>query len=313
MGTFDGVAKINTETRKIDFYDELNFQGSHLGASVYVNGDEVWATISANAYNDGAAAYYNSEDNTWTNFGPKDFKKNDWNRVDFHRFIVSSEGVFASYQDGGPENTVLAKFNPVDQKWESVYSAGHEEFERSIDSYLPAEESYKGYRIDYTSQDPAAKINVYRDGEWKERGVFPSYSALSPLIGDTYYLLSLAGIDSFSKDDAFPQNIVADELPANSVDHAQFFISEDRVNLIVLSSDVMKMGGIVLGYSVQVLNTKDLSYYSLEIDGDELEGDDIFDVSEKTEMMQDGEKLYWPLTSGKKLTLDLDEKTFAVN
>ncbi len=308
VGTFDGVAKINTETRKVRFYDELNFPGSHLGATVYVNGDSVWATIAANAYNSGSAGYYNSGDDTWTTFGIKDFKKTDLDRVDFERFVVSSEGVFASFQDGGPANTVLTKFDPTSQTWNEIYSAGWGEFGENVAAHLPQPSTYTDYEIEYSYENPLAKFTIYRDGS-SIVGV-PTFLALSPLIKDTYYLLSSTGIYSFSEEDAFPKLVVEDRFPGRD---SRFFVSDGDKYLVILSANVNEMGGGTNSYAVQVLNLKDKGYYLLEIDAGKLAEEDLFQVSDKIQMKQDGQKMYVELTSGKKLTLDLDAKTFGVN
>lgn len=310
MGTFDGVAKIDTETRKISFYDELNFPGSHLSSTVYANGDLVWAIVSANAYNSGSAGYYNADDDTWTIFGVKDFKKTDPDRVDFHRFVASSEGVFASFQDGGPENTVLTKFDDATQKWIQIYAAGWGEFGDKVESYLPARETYSQYEINSDWKNPLAKFRIYKDGTWKDAGDVPSYVALSPLVEDTYYLLSTKGIHSFSKEDAFPKFVTGTEFVRGDV---KMFVSDNNKYLVALIADINEMGGELNSYAVQVLNLEDLSYYAREIDGDGVEQEDVFQISEKIEMLQDGDKMYIELTSGKKLTLDLGEKTFGIN
>lgn len=309
IGTFDGIAKIDTDTRKVVFYnDELGFEGTHLSSNVYTRGDQVWATVSANAYNGGGAGYYNADD-TWTFFGPKDFKKNDLGRVDFMHFIVSDEGVFATYQDGGPENTVLSKFDPVLQKWNQIYAAGWDDFNTNIDSKLPAPETYKSYQINFTYEDQEGRFQIYRNESWADAGTLRVYLALSPLVDDTYYLLGETGIDSFSKEDAFPKVINSEKFPGGT---SKFFVSADSKYLVILSSNINDMGGDVRSYAVQVLKLDDSSYYSLKIEGDDVEQEDLFQVSDKIEMAQDGAKMYVVLTSGKKLTLDLEKKTFGV-
>jgi hypothetical protein len=132
---------------------------------------------------------------------------------------------------------------------------------------------------------------------------------LSPLVGDTYYLLGKTAIYSFSVEDAFPQHVVDADIVRENV---RLFVSDSGEYLIALSSDITEMGGGLNKYLAQVLNLKTKEYYAREIDGDNVAQEDVLQVSEKTEVLRDGDEMYIELSAGKKLSLDLKEKTFVL-
>lgn len=306
MGTFEGIAKIDTESRKVRFYQkELMTDGdTKVSAEVYTNQEQVWATLNANAYNNGGAILYNEAEDSWTQFTPEDFKTTDFERVDFREFIVSSEGIFAVYQDGGPANTVLAKFDPDTNKWEQIQKANYQ-LDEELKQYLPAKETYTNYELTDYNETGITNLKVYDGTVWREVNIYGVENvAISPLVDDTYYILTNYGIYSFAKADKFPELLINEDF---SLGTDRIFASEDQHYILFLTQDIMGMGPVDPVNHLGILDTSNNSFYTIEYGTEEYE--ESFVINEKTELVQEGNKFYIDLMNGERVILDIETKT----
>ena len=248
MGTFDGVAKIDTNSGDISFYqEELGSGGTKFSADAYARDGEVWAKVIANAYSGGSASRYDYESDTWTAYGPEYFKTDSLERVDFRHFVISDEGVFVTYQDGGPEKEVVAKFDPEADVWDEVYSAPYTEFNENFENYLPAPETYTIYKAD--DERGYARFHIYKDSQWIDFPILQKEYFELVSGDDVYYLLSNNGIDIFMEGDYLPTTLVDAEenISPNGVNYFDFFMTDDGKYLVyfVINSAEMIPPGYV--------------------------------------------------------------------
>ncbi len=241
VGTFQGVARIDTTTDEVHFYaDELNVEGSAFSAAVYANGGDIWAEVYGNSYSEGGVSRYDSKTDTWTAYGPTAFMGDRWSaqRVDFLSFIVSDEGVFAAFQENGPAHEVLQKFDPAQDTWNTVFESSAETFMSILPSKLPARETYSSSYYD----DIAQTVSIFDGGTWKTISAPMKTYASIVHEGDAYYLLSSSGIEQFSKGNSFPEVIGASDLMFGFNPPA-FFITEDDRYLTFFVPKMNEMAG----------------------------------------------------------------------
>ncbi len=243
VGTFQGVARIDTATDEIRFYEEeLNVEGSTFSSDVFAHDGDVWATVRANANSEGGASHYDAKTDTWTAYGPSAFMTDaSAERVDLMNFTVSDEGVFVTFQENGPSHEVLQKFDPAQDTWNTVFESSAETFMLMLPSKLPARESYSSSHYDDTAQT----VSIFDDGIWK---IIPAPTKTYAAIvheGEVYYLLSSSGIERFSKGDSFPEVIVESQVTVgpDSSTSSTFFITEDRRYLVFFVAEINQMPG----------------------------------------------------------------------
>lgn len=272
MGTFEGVAKIDTKTHKATVYDqELNVAGSAFGTNVYAHNGDVWAVVGGNAYNNGAITHYDKNADKWETYQVKDLKEKDLTRLDvmYGDFMVADQGVYAIFQDGGPENVVLKKFDSAQKKWTTVYHDAYLQFNKGAAKYLPPVETYRNFDYDLNAQDNSSSVfstvRVFLDGKWISVPIVDKkYVSLSPLVKGTYYLLSAYGIDSFTEQDAFPKVLI--KTPVYALEVApRFFITNDQKYVVYVAVDFQAFGGTTHAYSVGIYDTENNKFYNSEI------------------------------------------------
>ncbi len=264
VGTFQGVAQINTTTDEIRFYEEeLNIEGGTFSANVYTSEGDVWAEVLANAGSEGGVSHYDAKTDTWTAYGPTAFMGDRWSaqRVDFLSFVVSDEGVFAAFQENGPSHEVLQKFDPAQDTWNTVFESSAETFMSILSSKLPAPESYSSSYYD----DIAQTVSIFDGGTWKTISApMKTYVAIVHE-DDAYYLLSSSGIERFSKGDSFPEVIGASDLMFGFNSPA-FFITEDDRYLIFFVPKMNEMAGSWAYMDAGAYDLQTSSFFSTHLD-----------------------------------------------
>ncbi len=317
IGTFEGVTKVDTKTRKATVYgEELNIGGSAFGSNVYAHNGQVWAVIGANAYNNGGLAYYDKNADKWETYQVKDLKEKDLTRLDvmYGDLMVSDQGVYAIFQDGGPENVVLKKFDSAQKKWTTVYHDAYVQFKKGVAKYLPPAETYRNFDYDLSAQDqlPSSSvfstIRVFLDGKWvKVPIVAKKYTTLSSLVKGTYYLLSASGIDSFTEADAFPKALI--KTPVYALEIApRFFVTNDQKYVVYVAVDFHAYGGFTAAYSVGIYDTETQKFYNSEIKNEKkAENFPQIDM-EKAKFVMKGQQIMLPADGDRNLVIDLVTK-----
>ena len=229
VGTYNGVAKIDTDSHEVSFYEE-----SHLSSKVYAGGGEAWVTVGSNS----AATRYDAATDSFDVYGAADFQTGESDGSHFRRFVVSEEGAFAAYYDDEPKLLTLKKYNSEEKTWETLYTNSiSDEFYATIEEYLPAKETYmQGEYADHI-------FSVSYKGEWMGFDINPK-EYLSIIRGDedTYYLLSNQGLEMFGRESDLPEFLV-ENLVDYSLPNYNLFVTEDEKYLVSLLVDVQSYGG----------------------------------------------------------------------
>ncbi len=270
MGTFDGLAKIYPETGEVVFYDdELGVEGK-LGTRVFARGSEVWITITANAYSPGYAMRYDYENDSWDAYGPEDFKTESTDRIDFNNFIVSDDGVYVTFQDGGPSKVMLKKFNPDTDAWDEIYFDAYTEFNENFESYLPAPETYKSVVYENWGYGQYVDAQIYDGDEWVtvDLDVYNFIDFVYDEV-DKYYLLGSSALYSFLETDRLPEKI-ADSVNIWTTNFSELFIDEENKYVVFFSAEMNEMMGTWTAMSVGVYDVDSGEFFDdyLEFDSD---------------------------------------------
>jgi S-layer homology domain len=272
MGTFDGLAKIYPETGEVIFYDdELGVEGK-LGTRVFARGSEVWITITANAYSTGYAMRYDYENDSWDAYGPEDFKTEDTTRIDFNNFIVSDEGVYVTFQDGGPSKVMLKKFNPDTDSWDEIYFDTYVEFNENFESYLPAPETYKAVVYEDWGYGQYVDAEIYDGDEWVtvDLDVYKFIDFVYDEV-DKYYLLGSDGLYSFVETDSFPEKFATTD-GIWSTSFAEIFIDDENKYVVYFLADMNEMMGTWTTLRIGVYDVEAGEFFSDFIELDEAQG-----------------------------------------
>lgn len=245
VATFDGVGKIDPSKKSVDFYTtELGFPSVQFNSRVYARNGEVWVEMLASDNNNGGAARYDSDTDSWEAYDSGDFVSGDA-RVEFDRFIVSDNGVYVVVHE---EDDVLERFDETTNEWVEVYRAPYEIFEMELSEYLPPFNSYSYFECHERDE----VFNVLKDdGQFVNLPIsFKYYYDIVKFDDDTYYLLSSKGIEKFSRGDAFPHNIFKSDLVFTGDKKSRLFLSDDKKTLVFFSVEFQEYGGIDLRYGV---------------------------------------------------------------
>lgn len=251
VGSFDeGVARMDTRTKAVRVYKkELGVSSERFSSGVRAYNGDIWVEIGADAYNEGGLAHYKKETDTWKLYTPKDFKSREFNRIDFSKVIVSQNGVFVEFQDGGPDYETISKYNPETQIWEKIFEAPYQEFQKSSALYLPDPETYPSIR-------------------GKE------YKAFSEVIGNTRYIAyERGGIDTISAGENFPSSFK--EIPSLKEvffidsEGGRFFTTPQKEYTIFLAPDINAMGGEIMRYIAVVISNTTKETFETEIKNNE--------------------------------------------
>lgn len=263
VGTFDGVAKIDTESGKVAFYtSELKIVGQQFNTRVYARNGEVWAQVIAADPSEGGASKYDYKTDTWHSYGPAAFKTTDLGRVDFNPFIVSDNGIFVGLQDGGPEKEVLKKFDAEKDTWETVYTEAYKKFNENVEKYLPPLETYTN-----SGWAGANKVKVFDGSKWREFDFkYANYRAMV-FFSNQYYLLTDAGLEIFGQEDKLPQKIASsDKIYGIFSENSELFVTDDQKYLVFLTNGTNEMMGGWTEFSVGVYNLTSGEFFDREID-----------------------------------------------
>ncbi|MBD3360849.1 hypothetical protein GF366_03545 [Candidatus Peregrinibacteria bacterium] len=285
-GTFEGVAKINIQNEKIKFYDsELGIEGSfpsYYNSMVYARNSDIWAVVKANARSKGGTSNYDKVNDSWVAYGPEDFKTEDTGRIDFDKFVVSDEGVFAAFQDGGPEKLVLKKFNPVSNQWEEVYSAPYSEFNNNVDEYLPPPETYVSSQMQRDVGGFIKRFRVYHNNKWIEVPIVEkNFSAMVLGPDDQYYLLTNNGLETFSKDDDFPKQLISSD-SVNDFGQSKLILTDDNKYIVFFSILINDMLGKWMNFGIGVYDIANDSFFDSVIEMEDLSESSVEKISQLT-------------------------------
>ncbi|MBT7736681.1 hypothetical protein HN709_03250 [Candidatus Peregrinibacteria bacterium] len=274
VGTFKGLGKIDIKTDKVEFY------GSELGGNcsdeptirVFAKNGEVWVTIIAHANCAGGASRYDSANDQWTFYSAEAFDQKNSERIDFGQFIISDDGVYAVYQDGGPDFETLSKFNAEKGTWEIVYQAPYVDFNSNLSEYLPPRETYSFVDVDENYRETKS-VEIYTS-KWIEVPLPVKEYVDLALIDDTYYLLSNEGLDLFTRDDKLPISIAKSD-SLFSMNKSKLFsaVDADKNYIGFFSIDYSEMSGDNYAYGVGVYNIQDKTFFD-----DKLVMDDLLEV-----------------------------------
>lgn len=314
VGTFEGVAKIDLRDGTTEFYDnELEVEATHFGSTVYARDGEVWVEVNVNAHSEGGVAHYDYENNTWTAYGPESFKTADFDRIDVG-FILSDEGAFVEFQDGGPDQTTLKKFNPETGVWDIVYVSDHAEFDEGVLAYLPAPETYTVSQVEFVDYEIMKKFSVYDQGQWKEFEI-PDiyYKSLVKGPGNVYYLLNSLGLESFSKGENWPQLLMESDSLYNR--DATMIITEDASYLAFFSAQNNDMGGQWLNFGVGVYNINTGTFFEDSFDLTQMDFvvgvEGVPETVEALEYRYDGNQIVVPFSDQGQFIVDLAAQTLS--
>ncbi len=333
VGTFKGLGKIDIKTNEVEFYSGNELKGVDCmdtpATHVYARNGEVWATLTANAYCAGGASRYDSKNDQWTFYAVKDFKKRDLERVDFDQFLVSDNGVYAVYQDGGPDFETLAKFDSQKKVWDIVYQTEYDRFKEDVSQYLyptykfyegglkylPPRETYDSVNIEIGEKDVKVEhLYVFYGAKWIEVPfIFEEYVDITR-IDDVYYLLSNLGMDEFTELDKFPKTVATSD-NIFMLDRSKSFSTEDKKYVGFFSIDYSEMGGGNNAYGIGVYNVQDKTFFDGKMSGDELSkvfGENFVETGVSFENLQftygSGE-IKIPVDGG-EFVIDLTEQKF---
>lgn len=267
VGTFKGLGKIDIKTNEIKFYGQ-ELRGVDCvdmpTTQVYARNGEVWVTLTAHAACAGGASRYDSKNDQWVFYGVKDFNKRDLERVDFEQFLISDNGVYAVYQDSGPDFETLSKFNVEKNVWEVVYQDGYEDSYNGLSKYLPLRETYSLVDIKIGAEDWKTTLSVFYVAKWVEVPlVLKEYVDLVH-IDDVYYLLSNVGIDVFTKIDKFPKTVAASD-DIFTVYKSKLFSTDDKKYVWFFSIDYSEMGGGNNAYGIGVYDIQNKTFFDARL------------------------------------------------
>ena len=256
--TFDGLAKIDAKSREVMIYrDELGANCSQYNVySVMVNAGDVWAHVIADAECSGGLAHYIKEEDQWVFYDIKHFNQIDLSSIFFHRVMVTDEGVYAQYQDGGPDHEILSFFDRSTEKWIRLVDTEYKNIDRDITPRLPSQEETQMAYFDEEQNIQTWHVPV--DGQWK---IFPltlhRYFTFFPGVKETEhrleneerYFLTSAGLERFRKGDRFPEILLQNPI---AFTHARILTTDDERYVVAVSNDAGEMMCQVNTYAVFV-------------------------------------------------------------
>ncbi|MBI4433612.1 hypothetical protein HY632_02485 [Candidatus Uhrbacteria bacterium] len=253
VGTFNGVARIDTTTHVVHGYrEQLGIAGAPTTAMMHVRNGEVWVQIPAHAASAGGVARYDATRDRWIAYGPDAFGKRDPSRIDFEEFIVSDRGVFAVYQDEGPDRVVLATLYERDGRWIVLATGKYADGSRArmLRTHLPPRESYADTDVQVSSKTslPTA-VRLLREGKWVTIRPTPDFRQYYVVIPGTATDAALAfssqGIEEISGS-AYPKLLAAIPGRATGSDSSiRLVISPDRRYLAVDVTEAQAIDGTV--------------------------------------------------------------------
>jgi hypothetical protein len=245
VASFSGVFRIDRATRAVTSYTGVFGGGCrHDNVRLFTGGDDVWVTSVAGC----GAAEYQAATDVWKVYLASDFNRNNIGRVDFDQFVISSDGIFAAHQDGGPDHTVLSKLDRVTDTWTSILDEKWAAFPDAAAAVLPPIESYADvYEVTHLY---GTKDSDERGTDWhfntKDQGWIVlqvpdrRYFAMTKLVGDRYFLLSSSGVEQIVEGQAFPELLVR-QTSGNGGWH--ILASEDGNYVLATSDEIHEMGG----------------------------------------------------------------------
>lgn len=211
IGTFGGAARLDPATHEMKFYrTELGVPGEIFTTRIVAENGQVWALVTANAYTPGGAALYDDQLQTWKAYLSKDFKTKDLTRIDFNGFVVTDSAAYATYQDGGPDNTVISRLDFGQPKWQVVAQGADD----AISAQFKDLTGYAGFSQERSNTQ-------FVDGKWKVRVMVKGKTVSMPMDAETYfamlkygdeayYFIALAGFQALKPEDALPRTIPSD-------------------------------------------------------------------------------------------------------
>lgn len=300
LETFNGLAKIDRQTRKVTSYrEELGITCEGYGTTVSAFKGDVWVTVNANAGCTGGVAHYQPATDSWTFYGVEAFNRIQLDRIDFNKFIVSAEGVFAVHQDGGPEHTILDQFDVATNSWKRL---DDQPADIAYKSRLPLPEEYlTSYVYGF---DQVITWHVKDGDEWivltlPER----IYLAMTPVAEGEFVLLSTAGLESFEEGDDFPKMLIAGQQAGGN---GRIFSSTAGRYVIGMSDLIGDYGGEWFGTDVTVYDWVGKKGFSTRVVGAETDlppanGKDLSSIS----LVEDGDRLLLQDAGVTVLVIDL--------
>jgi len=260
VATFSGMFRIDRSSRTVKKYS--NIFGSACpdeNVSAFVSNNDVWATSLAGC----GAAEYQPTDDRWTVYPPTVFNQNDVSRVDFNDFIVSSAGVFATHQDGGPDHIVLSQFDPITTIWNYVTEETGETFPKIIAEFLPAMDTYTSSYA--TTNNNLTVWHLKTDDNWMTLALPDRhYLAMTPLMDDRYFLLSSLGMEQYVKDQAFPE-LLTTHIAGNS--GARILVSSKGNFVLGISDQINDYGGDWVQSTMTIYNRETKQAFTSIIPG----------------------------------------------
>ncbi|MBI2483097.1 hypothetical protein HYV74_02865 [Candidatus Uhrbacteria bacterium] len=260
VGTYNGAARIDVQSRTVRAYRaELGIRGALLNVEMYARNGEVWALVRAHAESAGGVARYDASRDQWIAYGPDAFGVRDRSRIDFEEFIVSDHGVFAVYQDGGPDNVVLATTYERDGRWIPIAHGKYRDGSRArmLQEQLPPRATYVDAEEQRDPQGMPMAIRAFRGGAWvtiTPDPAFHSYYAVLPGSATVpAFVISSIGIEAVAASDFYPRLVArtahADILRSAAWDgRIALERSADRRYIAVAARDVQAMDGAVTGF-----------------------------------------------------------------
>lgn len=282
VGTFQGVARINTKTNKVDFYeDELANTGTSRGVDrILVDESFIWAAVGSNAYTKGGLAKFNKTTNSWEDFNPTELKDYETAYFDLEFIKTIPGGIQVAFRDGN-----INDYNRLVQKT-YIYKTGlwtkineqpytgeyHETAIDNLKTIYPQEHEYK-----LIDKSDLTQIRMPNGITYKING--RNNLLLSDLVNNKRYVLTNASVDVIEENYPFTKLHIklGEELPDAFVGSSSYIT--DIINFLVDNKGEYSIitdngcGGIGCGTSqeakIWLLNLKEariLRLYSTSAD-----------------------------------------------
>lgn len=288
VGTFDGVARINTTNDKVAFFkQQLGFPDVNKSYSInhlIIDKDYVWVFFGSHVESQGGVALYNKKTDTWTAFGPSELKESperfdlDFGSNSYHAKLIPN-GIQIAFRDGkvGNEDKLVEKQYNYDTKvWRKVteYVATGADYDKT---YKLLESTYPTTHQKYSFVDSSGLVQLKIPGENKTYQLDGRTNyILSQLVNGKRYILTSGTVDVIDDSQPFRQIVVklekqllgsigfAEEINYQQLIH--FFVDPQTMLALVIHPSCEGMGcdGHQSAWLVDLNNKEIKKIYTVE-------------------------------------------------
>ncbi len=325
VATFNGVARINSLTDEIEFFQqELKINATKFGiASILPDKNYVWVIVNAHAYSKGGLALFNKMTQEWKAFGPEELRDDGrYERVDvefsFGRYALKliPGGVRVGFREKEPDFSgdilVEKEYNYSTGAWVKANSMPitGKHFETGRQQLA---ETYS-ITSEYGEKDQNGFTQLFIGEKSQPRYTINGrdFLSISEVISNKRYLITSASLDYINSSSQFPEiilNFGRDVDPGFIDSDVRMYLVDNAEILIVIDPNVemsaydgsVSLAGVAKIWVVDTNSNQVLKEY---------QSDQQFAWRQDIDFnaRQDGDKIFLTNQSGNQKIIEYDRK-----